>query len=222
MVLTVPAHLAQGRILDSDITDVAIYVNGVPHSVEVTGVVIMDSFFGVFDARVSVNYERFEFSQPPENSRNIMIYSSLVFKGTRVNSANNFATNAQGGVINVPTPTPVQPPRPVQPIKVFIDGSIMNFAVQPQMINNRVMLPVRGIFEAMGATVSWDDNSRTVTATKGDITVVLPIGSSSPTVNGIVQTIDQPGVVVSGSTLAPLRFVAEAFGGKVQWDDATP
>lgn len=80
------------------------------------------------------------------------------------------------------------------------------------------MLPLRALFEEMGAEVEWDAATQTATATRGSCTVVLSIGSLSPTVNGVAVNIDQPGVIVDGRTLAPLRFVAEAFGGTVNWD----
>jgi N-acetylmuramoyl-L-alanine amidase len=70
----------------------------------------------------------------------------------------------------------------------------------------------------MGATVDWDGATQTATATKDDTVVVLTIGDTSPTIDGEVVTIDQAGVIVDGRTLAPLRFVAEIFGGTVVWD----
>lgn len=69
-----------------------------------------------------------------------------------------------------------------------------------------------------GATVSWDAGTSTATAVRGSTTVVLKIGSPSPTINGITKSIDVPGKIVSGRTLAPLRFVCEAFGGTVSWN----
>jgi hypothetical protein len=102
-------------------------------------------------------------------------------------------------------------------IKVVIDGKAMSFDVPPQNVNGRILVPLRTIFEEMGAAIDYDGATRTVKATKGDTTVVLTIGDASPTVNGKVVPLDQPGVIVDGRTLAPLRFVAEAFGGTVDW-----
>ncbi|MCL1805551.1 MAG: stalk domain-containing protein [Clostridiales bacterium] len=106
-------------------------------------------------------------------------------------------------------------------IQVLIDGKAQTFDVPPQIINGRTMVPLRAIFEAMGATVQWNESTQTVTATKGDAVVVLTVGSVSPTVNGQVVPLDQPGAIVDGRTLAPLRFVGEAFGGTVDWSEAT-
>ena len=105
------------------------------------------------------------------------------------------------------------------PISVYLDGRPLTFDVPPQIINNRTMVPLRAVFEAMGATVEWDDGTQSVTGSKGGTVVVLTIGNTSPAINGKKVAIDQPAVIVNNRTLAPLRFVAEAFGGNVQWDD---
>jgi hypothetical protein len=80
---------------------------------------------------------------------------------------------------------------------------------------------MRTIFEELGASVDWDDAKQTVNATKGDTVVALTIGNVSPTINGKVVTIDQPAITVNGRTLVPIRFIAESFGVKVDWDAAT-
>jgi len=116
--------------------------------------------------------------------------------------------------------TPTTPPSGGG-VSVLFNGSPMSFEVPPQIINARTMVPLRAIFEAMGASIEWEGSTQTVTATKDDTVVVLKIGDTSPTVNGRVVPIDQPGVLVNSRTLAPLRFVAEAFGGTVEWDQAT-
>ena len=102
-----------------------------------------------------------------------------------------------------------------------MDGKTLSFDVPPQVVNSRTLVPLREIFEKMGASIEWDGDTRTVTATKGGTVVVLAIGSNSPTINGQAVTIDQPGIIVDGRTLAPVRFVAEAFGGTVSWDGDT-
>jgi len=106
-------------------------------------------------------------------------------------------------------------------IRVLLDGVELSFDVPPQTVGGRTLVPLRTIFEALGAEIEWDSASRTVTASDGKIEVILTIGSTTPTVNGRVVTIDQPGIVVSGRTLVPLRFVAESFGVDVNWDSAS-
>jgi len=103
-------------------------------------------------------------------------------------------------------------------IDVLLDGDRLEFEVPAQIINGRAVVPLRAIFEALGADIEWNEAAKTVTATKGDAVVVLTIGSVSPIVNGRVVTIDQPGIVISGRTMVPLRFVAEALSVSVNWD----
>ena len=102
-------------------------------------------------------------------------------------------------------------------IRVLLDGRELAFDVPPQIINGRTMVPMRGVFTELGADVVWDGATQTVTAIKGDTVIILPIGSTQPTVNGQVRPIDQPGIVVDGRTLVPVRFVAESFGISVNW-----
>lgn len=107
------------------------------------------------------------------------------------------------------------------PPRVLLDGKELSFEVAPVIENNRTLVPLRAIFEAMGATVQWDEATQTVTATKGNKTVILPLNSTSPTINGVVYPIDAPAEIINNRTLAPLRFVCEAFDGTVSWDENT-
>ncbi|MGE5458885.1 MAG: stalk domain-containing protein [Methanobacterium sp.] len=103
---------------------------------------------------------------------------------------------------------------------VYLDGQALHFEVEPVIENNRVQVPLRAIFEAMGANVIWEPESQTARAVKGDTTVVLQMGNTSPTVNGQVKTLDVPARIMNGRILAPLRFVGESFGGTVAWNQA--
>ncbi len=104
---------------------------------------------------------------------------------------------------------------------VNLDGQQLTFDVPPAIEDGRTLVPLRGIFEAMGATVTWDQNTQTATAVKGNDTVVIKIGSTTPTIKGQVKQLDVPAKVINGRTLAPLRFVGEAFGGSVIWNADT-
>ena len=102
-------------------------------------------------------------------------------------------------------------------VSVIIDGRNMTFDVPPRIINSRTMVPLRVIFETLGASIVWDNETKTVTAAKDDTVIVLTVGDASPTVNGQAVTIDQPMTVLDGRTFVPLRFVAEALGVKVDY-----
>lgn len=119
----------------------------------------------------------------------------------------------------VPDNTPAQGTS-ANPV-VYLDGKKLSFEVAPIIQEGRTLVPLRAIFESMGAQVGWNAAARTVTATRAGIKVILPLGSLQPTVNGQVWPLDVPAKIVNDRTLAPLRFVGEAFGGKVNWDQAT-
>ncbi len=106
-------------------------------------------------------------------------------------------------------------------IKVLLDGNELAFDVPPQLINSRTMVPMRKIFEAMGANVDWNGETQTVTATKDDITVIMQIDNTVIKVNGENITLDVPPQLVDSRTLVPARAVAESLKAKVDWDGDT-
>ena len=122
-------------------------------------------------------------------------------------------------------PAPIPGDMPVSRpglVTIIYNGEPMIFEVPPQIINGRTMVPLRALFDNMGAdSIDWNQDTQTATVVRGDITVVITIGDVSPTINGIVYPIDQPPVVISGRILAPIRFAAEAFGGEADWDPLT-
>jgi len=103
-------------------------------------------------------------------------------------------------------------------ISVFVNGYDIDFDVPPQAINGRTMVPLRAIFEELGAFVEWDNDTQTVTATKDDTVVRATIGSPVMYINGEEKVMDVVPVAVNGRTLVPARFVAEAFGCEVRWN----
>jgi hypothetical protein len=107
-------------------------------------------------------------------------------------------------------------------IRVCINGEIVGMGAYGSMQHNgRVMVPMRGVFERLGAYVEWNPDSRMVTATRGDTNVELTIGSRFAEVNGENVAMDVPAMEIAGSTYIPLRFVSEALGSDVTWDRRT-
>lgn len=106
-------------------------------------------------------------------------------------------------------------------ITVQLDGRTLNFDVQPQIIGGRTMVPLRAIFESLGATVEWNNDAKTVTAYNEIYYVQATINDNNMKVNGETRILDIPPLLVNGRTLVPARFVAEAFGAKVDWDAKT-
>ena len=105
--------------------------------------------------------------------------------------------------------------------EIVTNGEAKALDVPAQIIDSRTMVPLRAIFEALGASVEWDDATKTVTSVKGDTTVKLTIGNAAITVNGAEKALDVPAQIVESRTLVPVRAIAESFGCDVAWDDAT-
>jgi hypothetical protein len=109
-----------------------------------------------------------------------------------------------------------------QGINVEVDGQRVFFNnARPQMISERVMVPLRGVLEQMGAYVQWDSSTRMVTARKGEFDIAMRIGQRAAQVNGRTTYLDVPAMILHGSTMVPLRFMSEALGADVDWIAAT-
>lgn len=106
-------------------------------------------------------------------------------------------------------------------IKVSINGVLQKYDQPPVIVNDRTLVPLRGIFEALGANVAWDDASSTVTASKGNTTIKLTIGEKKAYVNGAEKVLDQESILVNSRTMVPVRFVSEALGCTVNWEEKT-
>src|SRR5689334_16703046 len=96
-------------------------------------------------------------------------------------------------------------------IIVRVNGEPVEFgAIGPRSVNGRIMVPLRGVLEKTGAYVDWMSATQTVIATKGDMTIELPIGSRMAKVNGRTVGLDVPAMTIAGNTMVPLRFVSES------------
>lgn len=115
-------------------------------------------------------------------------------------------------------------------VNVQLNGTNIDFTdangekVEAQIINSRTMVPMRKIFELLNANVEWEASTRTVSATKGDISIKLQIDNeiAEITRNGKTEktTLDSKPVIVNNRTLVPLRFISESLGKQVGWDSA--
>lgn len=103
-------------------------------------------------------------------------------------------------------------------ITVNVNGQLINFDQPPIIIDGRTLVPLRAIFEALGATVEWNSDTQNVTSKKGSTSVSLSIDSNTMYKNGKAVTLDVPAQLINDRTLVPARAVAEAFGCDVNWD----
>lgn len=107
-------------------------------------------------------------------------------------------------------------PKP-EGIKVFLNGKQLEFDVEPMLINSRTMVPMRVIFEALGAKVDWDGSTQTAIGETKKTTVKITIGKDYLLKNDNIVVLDSPAVVISGRTLVPVRAIAESLDCKVEW-----
>ena len=115
-------------------------------------------------------------------------------------------------------------------ITVLLDSMELTFDVPPMIVEGRTLVPFRGIFEALGYEVDWDEASQTVMGEKGDLELKMVIGKTEATVQNNAEgasepvknvTFEVPPQIVDGRTLVPVRAVAEMSGYKVDWIDDT-
>ncbi len=100
-------------------------------------------------------------------------------------------------------------------------GHIISFDQPPVTRYDRTLVPVRAIFETMGATVSWDEATLTVTAVRNDRTLTLQLDNQTMTVNGEAVVLDVPPQQINDRTLVPVRAVADGLNSDIYWDEDT-
>lgn len=103
-------------------------------------------------------------------------------------------------------------------IGVKIDNQLLTLNPSPQIADGRTLAPLRGIFEALGLTVSWDAATQTVVGTKTGTNITLQINSKTATVNGSSVSLDVPAQIINSSTYVPVRFIADSLGVTVNWN----
>lgn len=112
-----------------------------------------------------------------------------------------------------------------KPISVFLDNKQLTFDVAPTIINGRLLVPFRVIFESLGAKVEWDSAKSSAVGIKygKDETIEkiieLEIGNKTAWVDDKETELDVGAQLIDGRTMVPARFVAESMGAKVEWDD---
>ena len=110
-------------------------------------------------------------------------------------------------------------------IKVYYDGTQIEFDTVPEVVNERTFVPLRAIAEALGAEVAWDGSKDMVTLARDDVETYLIIGSDETETQKGEETaqgrLDAAPYIKDERTMVPVRFISEAFGMDVDWDGET-
>lgn len=111
----------------------------------------------------------------------------------------------------------------VERIDVYYNDEMVDFDVEPVIENDRTLVPIRAIFEAMGCAVYYteDNGKEVVSARRGNDSLHLTIGENKMYFNGEEKALDVPAKIIDGRTLVPLRAISEAFECEVYWEEET-
>ena len=103
---------------------------------------------------------------------------------------------------------------------IMIDGQALKFDQPPIVLNSRLLVPLRAIFEALGIQVVWNSKNGTIVAENKQTTIELQVGNPNATKNRNLVKLDIPPQIINGRTYVPTRFISEAFGCTVLWNKA--
>lgn len=106
-------------------------------------------------------------------------------------------------------------------ILVTVDGTTLAFDQPPVIIEGRTLVPMRAIFEKLGAEVEWDDSTKTATGTKDGTVIKIQNQNNIMLKDSTQITLDVPAQIINSRTLVPVRAISEAFGCLVDWNNET-
>lgn len=106
-------------------------------------------------------------------------------------------------------------------ISVLVNNNPVIFDQHPVIEDGRTLVPMRAIFESLGASVRWNENTRTITGQKDTLQITLVVGSTSAKVNDIQVMLDVPAKIINGRTFVPVRFIAASLNCFVGWQEKT-
>lgn len=102
-----------------------------------------------------------------------------------------------------------------------INGNSIPLAVAPQIVKGSTVVPLRLIGDAFGCKIDWDQSNKKITIRRNELEIILFVGSNESQINGIARKLTSPPIIISGKTMVPIRFIAEAFGAEVNYNSKT-
>ena len=106
-------------------------------------------------------------------------------------------------------------------MRIVVNGDVLKLDTYPLIENSRTLVPFRAILEALGADVTWDGETKSITASNEDTGIVLVLDNTTAQVNGVEVQLDVTAKAVNSRTFVPLRFVGEALGADVFYEAKT-
>lgn len=103
-------------------------------------------------------------------------------------------------------------------IDIFLDGKQIYVKGEPEIKNNRIMVPLRSVTEGLGADVEWVGDTQQIVITRASNTVMMTLNQTTAYLDGVPVEMDVAPYAINGRTLIPVRYVAELFGQTVTWD----
>ncbi len=106
------------------------------------------------------------------------------------------------------------------PLKISVNGYLLNTGnTPPVVVSDRTLVPMRVIFEALGAGVAWNDAEQAVYVIGNKKLIIMKIGSTDVLVNGETVVSDVPIQTINDRTMVPVRFVSDLLGAEVNYDE---
>lgn len=132
---------------------------------------------------------------------------------------------APSTVTNYKKPTYESTPKPVlKTVDVYINDVKQYYSPSAYIKNGTTLVPMKPIFVSLGATLTYDNVTKKVTAYKDNKKIVIVIGNKKAYVDsdGVTTTINlsHAAEIYKGTTMVPLRFVSEALGANITFDGA--
>ena len=106
-------------------------------------------------------------------------------------------------------------------ISVYVNDNKVVFDQNPVIHGDMTLVPLRGVFEKLGAKVDWEQATQAVKIMKEDKTITLKKGSKDAFINNILQKLDTEPQLLNNRIMVPLRFISETLDAKVDWNGAT-
>ncbi len=112
--------------------------------------------------------------------------------------------------------------KPSKEIDLVINNSkVEGLDTNPTILNGYTFVPARGVFEILGAVVDWDQKTHEVFIAYKDSIIELEINKKTAHIDNETVSMDVPAKIINNRTMIPVRFIAESFGFKVNWDEKT-